>query len=97
MTCRRSSELPPPNDRPARVTLELCDGRTLQRECLSARGGPDWPLPPETVLEKMSALASPVYPRMRPVFEELIALAPERIAQGWADLVTEICHPESLS
>lgn len=45
----------------------------------------------------MSALASPVYPRMRPVFEELIVLAPMRVTQGRADLVTEICHPESWS
>jgi 2-methylcitrate dehydratase PrpD len=84
-------ELAPPNDRPARVTVELRDGRKLQRECLSARGGPDRPLPPETVLGKMSALASPVYPRMRPVFEQLLTLPPARLAQGWADIVTEIC------
>jgi 2-methylcitrate dehydratase PrpD len=84
-------ELAPPNDRPARVTVELRDGRKLQRECLSARGGPDRPLPPQVVLEKMSALASPVYPRMRPAFEDLMALPPSRMKQGWADIVSEIC------
>ncbi len=84
-------DLPPPNDRPARVTVELRDGRKLQGECLSAIGGPDRPLPPETVFEKMSALAAPVYPKMRPLFEELAALPPRRMAQGWSDLVGEFC------
>jgi 2-methylcitrate dehydratase PrpD len=84
--------LPPPNDRPARVSIALADGTTLEATCLSAQGGPDRPLPPETVLEKMSALASPAYPRMRPVFEQLMPLPPARLAQGWADIVTEMCQ-----
>jgi 2-methylcitrate dehydratase PrpD len=83
---------PPPNDRPARVVVELAGGERLSAECLSARGGPDRPLPPETVLEKMSALAAPVYPRMRGVFEDLMALPAARRAQGWTDIVTEICQ-----
>jgi 2-methylcitrate dehydratase PrpD len=83
--------LPPPNDRPARVRVALADGATLEATCLSAQGGPDRPLPPETVLEKMSALASPAYPRIRPIFEQLMPLPPARLAQGWADIVTEIC------
>jgi hypothetical protein len=53
------------------------------------RPGP--PAAAETVLEKMAALASPAYPNMRPVFEQLLALPASRMAQGWADLVTEIC------
>jgi hypothetical protein len=44
------------------------------------------------VLEKMSALAAPVYPRMRGVFEDLMALPAARRAQGWTDIVTEICQ-----
>jgi 2-methylcitrate dehydratase PrpD len=85
-------ELPPPNDRPARVTVELRDGRTLQAECLSAKGGPDRPLPLQVVLEKMTALASPVYPNMRRVFEELLESPASRMARGWADIVTEVCQ-----
>ncbi len=85
-------ELPPPNDRPARVTVELRDGRRLQAECLSAKGGPDRPLPAHVVLEKMGALASPVYPNMRRVFEELLESPASRMARGWADIVTEICQ-----
>ena len=87
-------ELPPPNDRPARVTLALRDGRRLQGECLSARGGPDRPLPSQVVLEKMDALAAPAYPAMRRVFDELMALEPRRIRQGWADIVAEITRRE---
>jgi 2-methylcitrate dehydratase PrpD len=83
--------LPPPNDRPARVTVELRDGGRLEAECLSAAGGPDRPLPPGTVLEKMSVLAAPVYPRMRPLFEQLLQLEPARMRAGWADLVGELC------
>jgi 2-methylcitrate dehydratase PrpD len=84
-------DLPPPNDRPARVIVEFKNGRKLQGECLSAVGGPDRPLPPEIVFEKVTALAAPVYPRMRPLLEELAALPAPRMTQGWSDLVGELC------
>jgi 2-methylcitrate dehydratase PrpD len=84
--------LPPPHDRPARVSVALANGTRLEATCLSAQGGPDRPLPPETVLAKMSALASPAYPRIRPVFEQLMSLPPARLAQGWADIVMEMCQ-----
>jgi 2-methylcitrate dehydratase PrpD len=83
---------PPPNDRPARVVVELAGGERLTAECLSAQGGPDRPLPPETVLQKMSALAVPAYPRVRGVFEALMTLPATRRAQGWDDIITEICQ-----
>ena len=81
--------LPPPNDRPARVTVEFRDGRKIQEECLSAAGGPDRPLPPETVFGKVTELASPVYPRLRALFEDLAGLPDSRMGAGWADLVSE--------
>jgi 2-methylcitrate dehydratase PrpD len=84
--------LPPPNDRPARVTVHMSDGRTLRAECLSARGGPDRPLPPEAVLEKMEALAVPAYPRIRALFEELLSLEPRQLRQGWSDIVQQFCQ-----
>lgn len=84
-------ELPAPNDRPARVIIELRDGRRVQGECLSAAGGPDRPLPPDTVFEKMSALAEPAYPGIRPLFETLATLPANRMAQGWAGIVGEFC------
>ena len=88
---RWQPELPPPNDRPARVTVALRDGRSLSGECLSARGGPDRPLPPQVVLEKMDTLAAPAYPAMRRVFDELLSLEPRRMRQGWGDIVNEMC------
>jgi len=84
-------ELPAPHDRPARVTVGLRNGRTLSGECLSARGGPDRPLPPEVVLDKMDALAVPAYPKMRGVFTELLSLQPRRMQQGWREIVDEMC------
>lgn len=87
-----SPELPPPNDRPARVIIELRDGRKVQGECLSAAGGPDRPLPPDTVFEKMSALAEPAYPGIRALFETLATLPADRMAQGWAGIVGEFCR-----
>ena len=83
--------LPPPNDRPARVTVTLRSGEKLEAECLSAAGGPDRPLPPGTVLGKMSSLAAPVYPGIRPVFEDLMRMTPQRMTQGWAGIVGEFC------
>lgn len=83
-------ELPPPNDRPARVSVAFKNGRTVSGECLSAQGGADRPLPPETVFHKLDALAVPVYPKMRRSFEEFTAIAPARLAQGWRTLVDEL-------
>lgn len=87
-------ELPAPNDRPARVTVTLKSGRTFQAECLSAQGGPDRPLPPETVFAKLDELAVPVYPRMREIFQELAKVAPTRRAQGWRSILDELVSPE---
>ena len=84
-------ELAPPNDRPARVIVELRDGRSVRGECLSASGGPDRPLPLETVFGKLSALAAPAYPKIRPVFEGLAGLPEARMLAGWADIVNEFC------
>jgi 2-methylcitrate dehydratase PrpD len=87
-----TADLTPPNDRPARVTVELRGGGRFAAECLSAAGGPDRPLPPSVVFDKMSALAAPVYPKMRPLFEELCTLPPARLRAGWSDLVKEFCE-----
>jgi 2-methylcitrate dehydratase PrpD len=87
-----TGRLDPPNDRPARVTVEFRDGGTVEAECLSAAGGPDRPLPPETVFAKVTALASPVYPKMRSIFESLAALPAVRMQSGWADIVREFCE-----
>jgi len=85
-------ELPAPNDRPARVIVELRGGGRLEAECLSAAGGPDRPLPPSVVFDKISALAAPVYPKMRALFEESSKLPAHRLRAGWSDLVKEFCE-----
>ena len=87
--------LPAPNDRPARVTVTLKSGRTLEGECLSAQGGSDRPLPPETVFSKLDELASPVYPRMRAGFEDLAMLSATRRKQGWRTILEELTRPEA--
>jgi 2-methylcitrate dehydratase PrpD len=87
-------ELPPPNDRPARVTVALKSGRTFLAECLSAQGGPDRPLPPETVFAKLDELAGSVYPRMRAGFQDLAKLSAARRKQGWRAILDELLSPE---
>lgn len=82
--------LPPPNDRPARVTVRLVDGSSVTAECLSARGGPDRPLPVDTWRAKLVELAQPVYPRTVPVFDEIVAGDARRRAQPWPELVREL-------
>ncbi len=45
--------LTPPNDRPSRIVIKAYDGTRYERECLSAQGGPDRPLPHEVILHKI--------------------------------------------
>lgn len=84
--------LPAPNDRPARVVVRLRSGEEFAAECLSARGGPDRPLPPSTVFDKVSMLAGPVYPAMRGVLESLATLPAAGVSNGWAAIVGEMCE-----
>ena len=90
-------ELPPPNDRPARVSVTLKNGKTLTGECLSAQGGSDRPLPPETVFHKLEALAVPVYPALRRRFETLTALAPADLARSWREHVANLTFLETTA
>lgn len=90
VTAAWTPALPPPNDRPARVTVRLRDGRTLRAECLSARGGADRPLPDDTWAEKMRVLAAPVYPRIVGVFEEIVGGDARRLREPWSAIAREI-------
>jgi 2-methylcitrate dehydratase PrpD len=83
--------LAPPNDRPARVTVRMRDGRSFMAQCLSARGGSDRPLPPDVWIDKMRALAEPAYPSIVGVFEELVRGDRRRLDQKWPDVVRAIC------
>jgi len=82
--------LAPPNDRPARVTVHFSNGQMVSAECLSAIGGPDRPLAPTVVFDKLNELASPVYPAIVPVFKDLLDVAPQRLQQRWPALLQEI-------
>jgi len=81
------SELPPPNDRPARAEVRLRDGRVLSAECLSARGGADRPLPPTTVDDKLAQLAVPAYPKIADVLAPIRALEADALRRGWRQTV----------
>jgi 2-methylcitrate dehydratase PrpD len=83
-------EQPPPNDRPARVTVELTDGRTITRECMSARGGPDKPFTEEEILEKGTKLTSDVYPKLISTLAEYLALTDAKKATRWDGLVNSL-------
>ena len=86
-------ELPPPNDRPARVTATLADGRSYSEECLSAPGGPDQPIADAIVWAKIERLSATVYPRLAETLRQVGRQEPARMAQGWADVVADLCAP----
>ena len=92
-TAAWTPSMPPPNDRPARVTVRLHDGSVFEAECTSARGGADRPLPPDVWADKMRALAEPVYPGIVGVFDELVQGDRRRLEQPWRSIVQEICRP----
>ncbi len=76
-------ELPSPNDRPARVTVETADGATVTEECLSARGGPDRPFAPEVIRAKITGIVAGPYPAMAPALERLLDLDAALLAEPW--------------
>ncbi len=88
--------LEPPNDRPARILVSLGSGTELTGECLSARGGPDRPLPQDVWRDKMLALAVPAYPAIANVFDVLVHCDARSLARPWHEIVQEICADEQL-
>lgn len=82
--------LPPPHDRPARVSWTLVDGTRREAECLSARGGPDRPFAAEEILAKIEAICDPVYPALGPAARRAIALDPAFLAEPWDRAVARI-------
>lgn len=85
--------LPPaPHDRPARVTVDLADGRRLTAECLSAPGNPDRPIGDDLLLAKIRALSAPVLPGLA----DLVATAAtdrQLLQRAWPDLLGDIAAP----
>jgi len=82
-----------PDDRPARVTVRLKNGKEYSTTCLSAVGGPDKPLADPEVMEKIRRLSHDTYPRLGALIESMAALEPTRMSQSWRGLVAELCSP----
>jgi 2-methylcitrate dehydratase PrpD len=76
-----------PNDRPARVTVQLKDGRVLSRDCMSAKGGPDRPFTEEEILAKVVQLTSDIYPHLAPTLIDLLTLTLAKKEERWDTLV----------
>jgi len=81
--------LPRPHDRPARVTLQLADGTTVQGECLSARGGPDRPFEERVILDKIGHIMAQPYPAFGGAFERMLSLDAAMLGTGWRDFLAE--------
>jgi hypothetical protein len=79
-----------PHDRPAGVTIYLRDGSSLSAQCLSARGGPDLPLPADTWRVKLGDLAQPAYPRIVSIMDEIVGGHAPRMNQSWRAIVQDI-------
>lgn len=89
--------LEPPNDRPARIVVTLRAGREVTGECLSARGGPDRPLPEDAWRDKMLALAVPAYPAIVEVFDVLVHCDSASLDRSWLEIVQEICASDAAT
>jgi len=80
---------PPPNDRPARITLTLDDGRSLVSERVLAGGGSEEPWDEAVILSKATDLTRDVYPSLAPTMSEVMALTPDRLRQKWAETIAD--------
>ncbi len=76
-----------PNDRPARVTVELEDGTSLSRECMSAAGGPDRPFSEKQILDKISHYTGDVYPNFRTTLDGFLRQEPDVLEGSWGGFV----------
>ena len=79
--------LPSPNDRPARVAIELSDGRVLRGECLSARGGADRPFETALLLEKAAGNLAETHARLAGLAPRMVDLDPALLDMPVAELL----------
>jgi 2-methylcitrate dehydratase PrpD len=79
--------LPRPNDRPARIAIELADGATVTAECLSAPGGPDQPFDERVILDKIGSLTAAPYPAFGRTVENVLGLDAEQLDRSWETLL----------
>lgn len=79
----------PPNDRPARITWRLRDGRAWSAECASARGGADRPFDEATLRAKLEEHTAAEFPAMaRLLWDVVEGSADEDLS--WRDLVARM-------
>lgn len=79
-----------PNDRPARVSVEFQDGSTMNKECLSAAGGPDKPFSQKQIIAKIRLLTGEIYPEFANTLTELIELKPSVASLSWDQIVAKL-------
>ncbi len=89
---------PWPEDRPSRVTLTTADGRRLDAECWSARGGPDRPFTEPELWDKLAALSRAEAPALTATLRraaDLAAGAPDsnELARPWRDWLADVFAP----
>lgn len=80
---------PWPNDRPARVRIVLQDGSEHVRECQSARGGPDRPFEPATIVQKINGIMEQPFPAAPGVMGRLMANDAATLDSAWRAVVAE--------
>jgi len=76
-----------PNDRPARLHIQLNDGSEVVTECLSARGGSDQPLTRIERQEKVRQLTHSGYPELAALAVEVIKGNESYTMRPWYELV----------
>jgi 2-methylcitrate dehydratase PrpD len=86
---------PSPNDRPARLHVQLVDGSELVAECLSARGGSDQPLTRLERHEKVQQLTQAGYPELAAIAAEVIGGNQSYTARSWRELVA-LMQPKAV-
>ena len=76
-----------PNDRPARLKVELTDGKVLFNECLSAKGGPDLPFKSADIEKKLKNLVvgNPGY-LLEPLVK-ILNLKDDYLNANWKDII----------
>lgn len=82
------AERPWPEDRPAKVTLELADGRLASGECLSARGGSDRPFSQEEIMAKIAGDLGAAYPALAGRAAAVAGAEAAELARPVADLLS---------
>jgi len=79
-----------PNDRPARVTWRLKDGRRLEARSLNARGGADQPFTVDELLAKGAELTADTFPEFSRVSARLVGDPGAEASRPWRAIVAEM-------